>query len=157
MSTDERELISDESASSAERPAETGIDMSKGASGEFHEVLVKVGPGGVRRQRFFGRAIGESRQFTKVGIQTVRVWVSRKGKFVVQVRRSEWADLSEMTNLIKDWKNWRTTLGTDDFGWGDYTVDVLDSVEELRDRVPERIYRALADAAGKPYTEDINA
>ncbi|MFE7796340.1 EXLDI protein [Nocardia sp. NPDC057440] len=156
MSTDTQKLSS---AASEEQSAAEGIDLHKGASEEFGEVVLKVGPGGARRQRFFGRLVGESRQYSKSGIETVRVYLSRKGKYVVYVQRSEWSDLAESTDWFKDWqnwKNWRGMLGADGLGRGDFTVEVVDSLAQLRDRVPEKIYRTLADVTEHPYSQDLD-
>ncbi|MFD0366007.1 EXLDI protein [Nocardia sp. GCM10030253] len=159
MSTDTRQLSSTADVSSEEQSAASGIDLQKGAAGEFGEVVLKVGPGGARQQRFFGRLVGESRQYSKVAIETVRVYLSRKGKYVVQVHRSEWSDLAESTDWFKDWKNWknwRGMVGADELSWGDFTVEVVDSLEQLRDRVPEKIYRTLVDVAAHPYSQDLD-
>jgi EXLDI family protein len=137
-----------------------GIDITKG---EFDEILLRVGPGGGRRQRFFGKLVGEAKEFTKAGIDVVRVYVSRKGKYVVHRQRSEWSDIvvlknwtEDWKNLREDWKGWREMFDFEDQGWGDYSVEIVDTFEELADRVPAKIYRGLVDVAQHPQTEDLD-
>lgn len=133
------------------------VSFEKGSSDEFREVVVKVGPGGVRAQRFTGRLLGESTQFTRVGVEQVRVYLSRKGKYAVHKQTTDWTDFSVMTDWVKDLKkDWRNGFDLDDQSWGDSTLQVLDSVEELRDRVPLKIYRTLVDVTEHPPIEDLD-
>ncbi|WP_378737070.1 EXLDI protein [Nocardia brasiliensis] len=134
------------------------VDLEKGDSGEFDEVVVKLGPGGARVQRFAGRLLGESPQVTKAGIEVVRVYSSRKGKYVVHRRTAEWTDFSVMADWVKELKkkNWRNVLELDELSWGDSTLEVVDSDEELRDRVPAKIYRTLVDVTEQPPIEDLD-
>ncbi|MEU4344144.1 EXLDI protein [Nocardia sp. NPDC023852] len=124
-----------------------------GSTEELREFVLKVGPGGGRMQRFVGRQIGGSRQFTKVGIDAVRVYVSRKGKYVVHRRMSDWSDCPA-AGLIKDWKSWSNVLYEQ--SWGDYTLDVVDTIDELRERIPAKIYHTLVDVAEHPRTENLD-
>ncbi|MEV5837511.1 EXLDI protein [Nocardia sp. NPDC052112] len=130
------------------------INIDKSAS-DMRDVLLRVGPGGSRRQRFVGRKLGEAREFTKSGIQVVRVYLSRKGKYVVHRQQSDWMDFAQ-TNWTRDLKNWREIFDVDDQTWGDYTVDILDSVEELAERVPARIYRELVDTETSPKIDELD-
>jgi EXLDI family protein len=132
------------------------IDVTKGDMDEFHEVLLKVGPGGGRRQRFFGKSLGEAREFTMAGVEVIRVYRSRKGKYVVHRQSSEWTDFATMTNWAKGRKNWREIFEPEDQTWADYTVDIIDTFEELASRVPPKIYRELVDPAAEPKVEDLD-
>lgn len=133
------------------------IEFDKSASAELHEVLLKVGPGGVHRQRFLGRQLGESREFTKAGFEVIRVYLSRKGKYVVHRQRCDWADFALATNWAKEWKNWREIFDIDDQTWAEYTVEIIDTLAELGERIPARIYRGLVDVTtAHPQTEDLD-
>lgn len=133
------------------------VHFEKGDSDEFREVVVKVGPGGGRAQRFAGRLLAESTQFTRVGVEQVRVYLSRKGKYAVHKQTTDWTDFSVMTDWVKDLKkDWRNGFDLDDQSWGDSTLQVLDSVEELHDRVPLKIYRTLVDVTEHPPIEDLD-
>ncbi|MEV4124561.1 EXLDI protein [Nocardia sp. NPDC049707] len=130
------------------------ITIDKSAS-DMRDVLLKVGPGGARRQRFVGRKLGETREFTKAGIEVVRVYRSRKGKYVVHRQQAAWVDFA-LTNWTRDLKNWREIFDVDDQTWGDYTVDIVDSVEELAGRVPARIYRELVRPEASPTIDELD-
>ncbi|MFX0580657.1 EXLDI protein [Nocardia nepalensis] len=134
----------------------TVIDVTKAVPGEFQEILLKVGPGGGRKQRFQGRLLGEARDYTKTGIAVTRVYLSRKGKYVVHRQASEWSDFAAMS-WIKDWKkNWREIFEIDDQTWADYTLEIVESFDELAGRIPAKIYRSLVDVRQHPQTEDLD-
>lgn len=132
------------------------MDAEPGGVEDFHEIVLKVGPGGGRRQRFFGKLLGESREYTKVGVEVVRVYVSRKGKFVVHRQESNWREMAAATDWT-DWKNWRVLLGfiRDEREWGDYTVEIVETPAELEGRIPEHIYRTVVDVAENPSSQDL--
>ncbi|MGW5728859.1 EXLDI protein [Nocardia beijingensis] len=127
-----------------------------GDAEDLRQIVLRVGPGGGRQQRFFGRLLGESREYSKVGMNVVRVYVSRKGKFVVHRRESDWREMSVAIDWT-EWKNWRELLrpGSGEREWGDYTVEIVDSPAELRDRIPEHIYRTVVDVAENPNSQDL--
>ncbi|MGQ4597179.1 EXLDI protein [Nocardia sp. R6R-6] len=121
---------------------------------DFHEIVLKVGPGGGRRQRFFGKLLGESREYGKVGMTVVSVYVSRKGKFLVHRKESNWREMAAATDWT-EWKNWRELLGFNDREWGDYTVEIVDAPAELQGRIPEHIYRTVVDVAENPNSQEL--
>ncbi|WP_433757302.1 EXLDI protein [Nocardia sp. CA-135398] len=130
------------------------INIDKSAS-EMRDVLLKTGPGGLHRQRFVGRKLGAAREFTKSGIAVIRVYLSRKGKYVVHRQQADWMDFA-FTNWTRDLKDWREMFDVDDQTWGDYTVDIVDSVEELAGRIPARIYRELVDIEASPKIDELD-
>ncbi|WP_433680998.1 EXLDI protein [Nocardia sp. CA-119907] len=126
------------------------------APGEFREILLEVGPGGGRKQRFQGRLLGQARSYTTDGVELTRVYLSRKGKYVVHRRISEWSDFAAVS-WIKDWKkNWRDIFDIDEQAWADYTVEIVESFEDLAGRIPSKIYRSLVDMTQHPQTEDLD-
>ncbi|WP_051023022.1 EXLDI protein [Nocardia pneumoniae] len=131
-------------------------DAKRGGVEDLHEIVLKVGPGGGRRQRFFGKLLGESREYTKVGVEVVRVYLSRKGKFVVHRQESNWREMAAATDWT-DWKSWSVLLGFTghEREWGDYTVEIVDTPAELAGRIPEHIYRTVVDVAENPATQDL--
>lgn len=134
---------------------EAAITIDKSAS-DMRDVLLIVGPGGARRQRFVGRKLGETREFTKAGIEVVRVYQSRKGKYVVHRQQAAWAGFA-LTNWTGDLKKyWRQIFDVNDRTWDDYTVDIIDSVEELAGRVPARIYRELVGPEANPKIDELD-
>ncbi|MFI8976728.1 EXLDI protein [Nocardia asteroides] len=132
------------------------VDTTKATDDEFGPILVRVGPGGGRSQRFTGRQLVESRQVSKKTLDTVRVYLTRKGNYVVHRQSAEWADYGLVENWTKDWKNWRAMV-SGDMDWGDFTVQVVDSLEALRELVPPKVHRTITDRALHPLTADLDA
>ncbi|MBF6464923.1 EXLDI protein [Nocardia beijingensis] len=157
MTTDPTEL--DGARTVEERPC--GVTIVKETAepvdaDDLRQIVLRVGPGGGRQQRFVGRLLGESREYTKVGMTVVRVYVSRRGKFVVHRRESDWREMSVAIDWT-EWKNWRELLrpGSGEREWGDYTVEIVDSPTALRGRIPEHIYRTVVDVAENPTSQDL--
>ncbi|MBF6327592.1 EXLDI protein [Nocardia transvalensis] len=143
-------------------PQQPDVLAAVGAEEEFDEIIVKDGPGGLRAKRFVGRFLAETKEYSKTGIEVTKVYRSRKGKFVVQRLQSDWSEFPNRTNwmaeLKSDWKNWRSMLG---FGleepeWGDYTVDIVDSTDELREQLSSKLYRRVVAAVEPARTEDLD-
>ncbi|MEV6069883.1 EXLDI protein [Nocardia sp. NPDC052001] len=172
------------------------IDMQKPAGDESQTALIaqnfpegmsrielRVGPGGGRTQSFVGRLLAESQQVTKAGTEVVKVYQSRKGKFVVHRHYIEWADFQQatkqayrnakddfvvarrnsdqsdftpLTNWAKEFKNWREMLGLGEDGYGDFTLDIVESLEELRDRIPAKAFRIASDVVANPASQDLD-
>lgn len=155
----------------------TDDDTQPALPSGLREFELRVGPGGGRTQKFTGRLLAEANEVTKAGTEVVRVYVSRKGKFVVHRHYIEWQDLqnatkhayqekklefatarrasdqsdfSALTDWVKGFKNWRELLGLGDDGYGDFTLDIYETLGELRDRVPAKVFRIVADVTENP-------
>ncbi|MFF7942053.1 EXLDI protein [Nocardia gamkensis] len=154
MTTDPNDL----SGAGTVEERESGVTIVKASAepGDLRQIVLRVGPGGGRRQRFVGRLLGESREYDKAGMNVVRVYVSRKGKYVVHRRESNWREMFAAIDWT-DWKNWRELLGVGggEREWGDYTVEIVDSPAELDGRIPEHIYRTVVDIAENPTSQDL--
>ncbi|WP_157172648.1 EXLDI protein [Nocardia exalbida] len=154
MTTDPNDL----SGAGTVEERESGVTIVKAPTepGDLRQIVLRVGPGGGRRQRFVGRLLGESREYDKAGMNVVRVYVSRKGKYVVHRRESNWREMFGAIDWT-DWKNWRELLGVGggEREWGDYTVEIVDSPAELDGRIPEHIYRTVVDIAENPTSQDL--
>ena len=131
------------------------VDLKDGRSEGYEEVTVRVGPKGGRKQRFVGVLLGEwasgdwSQQF--------RVYGTRTGKFVLHsVRSPEWASRDAQGNPA-GWRSW-FGLGnhTYTFTAGDSSLEVFDTLEQLRDRVPAQFYESLAASIANPTVEDLD-
>ncbi|WP_280270448.1 EXLDI protein [Nocardia wallacei] len=127
-----------------------GADLS---AEDYGEITLKDGPGGLRRKRFTGRYLAEAREVAKTGVAVDRVYRSRKGKFVIQRQRSDWSDFATLTSFPADWSSWRGILGGGEQNWGDFTVEIVDSLDDLRVAVASNLYRRVVAATERLHTE----
>jgi EXLDI family protein len=99
-------------------------------------------------------------------MEMFRVYRSRKDKYVLHVDRSpDWTD--SLTSGADNWLEgllsrgaWRSYLGLADSSWGfvqgEATLEVVDTIEMLRDKVPDEFYDLIADLAERPIVEDLD-
>lgn len=131
------------------------VDVEDGRREGFEEITVRVGPRGSRKQRFVGIRIGEwanadwSRHYS--------VYQTRTGKFVLHTQRSpEWASRDAEGNPA----GWRSWFGLGSFTYmytaGEATLEVFDSVEQMRDKIPPQFYEVLAANVTNPTVEDLD-
>ncbi|GAB2684181.1 EXLDI protein [Nocardia thraciensis] len=136
------------------------IELEEGRLEGFEEIVLGVGHNGVRQVRFSGALLGEVRDVNDEHQQHIRVYRSRKGKFVLHIQTSAWADYpvygGEGTKWIKDLTNWRKLLGVSDPDWGDFTMDIYDSVTDLKGRIPAKLYQRVSDIVEHPQIEDLD-
>jgi EXLDI family protein len=142
------------------------VEMEEGRREGFDEVIVRVGKGARRKVRFSGVLLGEwGRTSGSSGrVEMYRVYRSRTDKFVLHVDRSpEWTTGGQSENWLKDltdWRTWRQYLGIDEHSWGfvkgESTLDVFDSLDALREKIPPEFYDMIAGMAEEPAVEDLD-
>jgi len=133
------------------------VEVEEGKLEGFEEITVRVGPGTGRRQRFIGVLLVEWGRSTKEGVEEYHVYRGRTGKLVVHVERSAgtiWTAGADGTA-----RGWRKHFSSDQ-QWGSTapsaTLEVIDSLDELRDRIPAELYDLVAAAADQPVIEDLD-
>jgi len=129
------------------------IELEEGRQEGFDEITVKVGPGAGRKVRFSGVLLGEWGRATPSGlVEEYRVYQSRKGKYVVHVTRSD-----EYKSGSDGWRSW---IGLEVSNWGvvkgDATVTVVDTIDELREKIPAELFELVAQLAKQPTVEDLD-
>ena len=136
------------------------VDVEEGRREGFDEITVRVGPGAGRKGRkvrFSGLLLGEWANSTSSRYELFRVYRSRTGKFVVHTDRT-----AEWTMVDGDGKpaGWRGFLGLGDVSYGtrpaESTLEVVDSLDALRDKVPSQLFDIVAASAGQPAVEDLD-
>ncbi|MCK2238833.1 MULTISPECIES: EXLDI protein [unclassified Crossiella] len=152
------------------------VDIEEGRAAGFDEIVVKVGPGVGRKVRFSGVLLGEWGAASDQRMEVYRVYRSRTGKFVLHVDRSpDWtsnwtptdptgasATTGGWRGLIGMGKNqsWTSFLGLGEQTWGfaegEATLEVVETVEQLREKIPEELYTLIARAAEHPPVEDLD-
>ena len=133
------------------------VDVEDSRREGFDEIVVRVGPGKGRKVRFTGVLLGEWANSTSSRWDTFRVYRSRTGKFVLHIERS--ADY-RMVDAEGKPAGWRGYLGIGNISYGnspgESTLEVVGSLEELRERIPPQLFEMVAGTAQQPPVEDLD-
>jgi EXLDI family protein len=125
----------------------------------FEEIILRVGRGAGRNVRFTGTLLGEWSRTAADNSECVRVFLTRKGKFVVHRDRSDDCHVSA-ANSHGSWWGWRSYLGFGEYSCtfvrGTAGLDVADSLAELRDLLPAELYDRVAVTAEEPTFDDLD-
>jgi EXLDI family protein len=129
------------------------VDVEDGRREGFDEITVRVGPKARRKVRFTGVLLGTWGNNSAA----INVYRSRSGKFVIHSQRT--ADWTARDNDGRP-AGWRSWLGLGDYTWagstGESTLEVVDSVEALREKIPPELFDLVAVAAKQPAVEDLD-
>lgn len=133
------------------------VDLEEGLREGFDDIVVRVGIGTGRKVRFTGVLVGEWLDTRQKAAEHFRVWRGRTGKFVLHVERSAdwWA-------VDADGKpaGWRGHLGIGDVRYGsspkESTLEVMDTVDALRDKVPAELFEMVSRSARQPTVEELD-
>ena len=133
------------------------VDVEEGLLEGFKEVTLRVGPGKGRKVRFTGVLVGDWGSSNGSREEHFRIYRSRKGKFVLHVERSpDWSYRGPDGKPA----GWRSYLGLGAQSWGftagESTLEVVDSLEELRDKIPPELYDMVAGMAEQSALEDLD-
>ncbi len=129
------------------------VDVEEGREEGFDEITVRVGPKPGRKQRFVGHKLAEFGRQVKSRVEIFYVYRSRTGKFVVHVDHSPEDSWTRSEGLLG-------RLGLGDQTWssavGAFTLEVVDTLEELKDKVPAELYDIVAAIVAHPVIEDLD-
>ena len=152
-----QELAGDNLSAAISAALRRYVDVEEGRREGFDEIIVRVGPGKGRKVRFTGVLLGEWVNSSFSRVETFRVYRGRTGKFVLHVERSP-----DYTAVDAEGKpaGWRGYLGIGNISYGnspgESTLDVLATLEELRERIPPQLYDMVAGSAQQPAVEDLD-
>jgi EXLDI family protein len=133
------------------------VDTAEGLTEGYEDVTVRVGLGNGRKVRFTGALVGEWLDTNASRVERYRVFQGRTGKYVVHVERGPeyWAVDAEGKPA-----GWRGALGIGDVRYGsapkESTLEVVDTLEGLRDKVPAELFDMVARAARQPTVEELD-
>lgn len=143
------------------------VDLQDAREAGYDTVVVRVGRHGVRRQRFVGRLLASDTRYSDDGVGIARhVYQGRGGRFALHTHRVDWDDYRPEDQTAATKGNWlksltgltslRSTLGIDLPDWGDYTLELVDTFDDLVALLPGRLARQVAAAVDRPDIEDID-
>ncbi|GAB1692603.1 EXLDI protein [Krasilnikovia sp. M28-CT-15] len=136
------------------------VEVEEGRHQGFEEVIVRVGPGLGRKQRFCAMLLAEMEQ-TGERDETYRVYRTRTEKFVVHHERSE-AHVNTGPNAEKYRTGWRAWVGdwSANQSWtripADSSLRIADDLDALREIIPTGLYDLVLDAINQPTIEDLD-
>ncbi len=154
-----QELAGGNLSSAIARALRRYVDIEEGRREGFDEIIVRVGVGRqVRKVRFSGVLLGEWANSSSSRHELFRVYRSRKGKFVVHTdRTAEWsmvdadgkpAGLRGALGL-----KWNVSYGSKP---AESTIEVVDSLDALREKVPPQLFDMVASSSSQPPVEDLD-
>ena len=133
------------------------VDVEEGRQLGYDEITVRVGPKPGRKVRFSGVLLGEWLNSSSSRFEAFRVYRSRSGKFVLHVERTpDWTAI-DAEGKPAGWRGW---LGIGNISYGnrpgESTLEVAESIEQLRDKIPPQLYEMVAASATQPPVEDLD-
>lgn len=136
------------------------VEMEEGRLEGYDEITVRVGRGTGRKQRFSGVLLAEGGRSSSTGYEAFQVYRSRAGKFVLHAdRRSTFKQNADDERYLSGWRSWVGNWSSDQ-SWsmaqGEATLQVVETVEELRELIPEDLYELVEEAATQPAVEDLD-
>ncbi|HET6985393.1 MAG TPA: EXLDI protein [Kribbella sp.] len=136
------------------------VELEEGRLEGYDEITVRVGRGAGRKQRFSGVLLAEGGRSSKSGYEAFKVYRSRNGKYVLHAdRRNLYNVGADDEQYLSGWRSWIGNWSSDQ-SWsmaqGDATLYVYDTVEELREQIPEDLYELVEEAASQPAVEDLD-
>ena len=134
------------------------VDAEEGLREGFDDVVVRVGLGSGRKVRFTAALVGEFADTINNRVEHYRVWRGRTGKYVLHVERSpEYWQLDAEGKPVGGWKG-GLGIGIARYGGSpkEQVLEVLATLEELRDKVPPELYEMVARAARQPTVEELD-
>lgn len=133
------------------------VDAEEGRMEGYEEITVHVGPGTGRnrqRQRFVGVKLGEWIRSDDKKAEIYRVYRARSGKFVIHCEKTP--DYVQVTAET----GWRKMLGLGEQFYGastgEATLEVVETVEELKAKIPAELYSMVAATAEAPPVQDLD-
>ncbi len=133
------------------------IEIAEGSLAGYDEVTVRVGVGAGRKVRFSAVLVGEWMDTSANRVVSYRVYRGRSGKYVIHTDRSgEWWAL-DADGKPAGWRGW---LGIGNVRYGsapqESTIEVVSTIEELREKVPPELFEIVERSARQPLVEELD-
>lgn len=134
------------------------VDLEEGLREGFDDVVVRVGLGSGRKVRFTAVLVGEWVDTIDGRVERFRVWRGRTGRYVLHVERNE--SYWQLDADGKPASGWKGALGIGVARYGaspkENTLEVVATLDGLRDKVPAELFDIVARDARQPTVEDLD-
>jgi EXLDI family protein len=152
-----QELAGDSLSAAISAALRRYVDVEEGKRAGFDEITVRVGPGKGRKVRFVAVLLGEWANTSQNRAEIFRVYRGRTGRFVVHVERSPDYTMVDAEGKPAGWRGY-LGLGNISYGTttGESTLEVVESLDELRSRIPPQLYEMVAGSAQVPQVEELD-
>jgi EXLDI family protein len=133
------------------------VEAAESISEGYKDVVVRVGLEKGRKVRFTAALVGEYVDPSSKRADHYRVYRGRTGKYVVHVERQ-----AEFWSVDGEGKpaGWRGWVGVGDVRYGatpqESTLEVVGSLDELRDKLPQPLFDMVARSAPVAGIEDLD-
>jgi EXLDI family protein len=133
------------------------VDATESVNEGFDDITVRIGVGSGRKVRFTGVLVGEWMDSRSSRVERLRVYRGRSGKYVLHVEREPeyW-----MVDAEGKPAGWRGYLGIGNVKYGaaprEATVEVVGTLDELREKVPPELFEIVARSARQPSLEELD-
>jgi EXLDI family protein len=136
------------------------VEVEEGRREGYDEITVKVGPGAGRKVRFSGVLLGEWGRSTTKTVEVYRVYRTLKGKYAIHVERSPDYVWSGDNPKGGGWRGVLQAYLGPNQTWGsvqgDASLDVVDTADELRERIPAELTELISAVLDQPAVEDLD-
>lgn len=152
-----QELAGDNLSSAIANALRRWVDVEESRRDGFGEIVVRVGLEKGRKVRFVGVLLGEFTSSTWSGAETFHVYQGRTGKFVVHTERTpEWRALDEHGKPAGILGQLGIGRANHTFKPGESTLDIVPTLDEVRELVPPQLFETVARSATQPSVEDLD-
>ena len=137
------------------------VEREEAKRSGYEEITLKVGKGRpYLTKQFRGRVLAKRRIRVQNGtrILTIVVYQTAKGRFALYTKNTaNWSDWSQSSKWSRkstgDW-NWDWDYDSSNYDWSSYfedderRLDVFDTLDELKENIPEELYESIAKYMG---------
>jgi EXLDI family protein len=154
-----QELAGDNLSSAISQALKRFVEVEDAREAGYDEVVVKVGIGAGRKVRFSAILLGEwfDTDHATGKFERYRVYRGAK-KFALHTERTEYFEMRDAQgNALTGWRAW-SGIGAASGGGrpAESTLDVFDTLEELRDRIPAQLFSSISASVKLPNVEDLD-
>jgi EXLDI family protein len=153
-----QELAGDNLSAAISNALKRYVALEEGRLAGFDEITVKVGLGARRKVRFAGILLGEWVKTEGERAEIFRVYRGKTGKYALHIERTPFFEMRDAEgNPLTGWRAWTGFgMAAGGGGGGGATLDVFDTLDELRDRIPAELYEMVATSVDQPLVEDLD-